>query len=143
MSGAASRRQHKQFCDIEGWHVLLNARGKSVGHHITYELPLDDGRVLRTRVSRPANNDTYGPSLWTAILRDQLDVTEAAFWDCVRGQVRPPRPAAAVQPPPTGLPASLVHQLKTTLGISDSEVASMSKDEAVARMSAHWSQPPS
>lgn len=143
MSGAASRRQHKKFCDIEGWQVVRNARGKPVGHHITYELPLDDGRVLRTRVSRPANNDTYGPSLWTAILRDQLDVTEAAFWDCVERHVQPPRPGAVVEPPATGLPASLVHQLKTTLGLTDSEIAPMSKDEAVARMSAHWSHPPS
>lgn len=143
MSGPASRREHKQFCDIEGWDLVLNARGKPVSHHITYELPLDDGRVLRTRISRPANNDSYGPSLWTAILRDQLDVTEAAFWDCVERHAQPPRPGTPVERTSSGLPASLVHQLKATLGLSDGEVASMSKDEAVARMSAHWSQPPS
>ena len=140
MSGPASRRQHKQFCDIEGWEPVLNARGKPVSHHITYELALEDGRVLRTRVSRPANNDTYGPSLWAAILRDQLDVTEVAFWDCVERRILPPRPGAAA-PPATGLPASLVHQLKTALGLSDSEIASMSKDEAVSLMSEYWSRP--
>lgn len=141
MSGAASRRQHKQFCDIEGWDPVLNARGKPVSHHITYELALDDGRVLRTRISRPANNDTYGTSLWAAILRDQLDVTETAFWECVERHILPPRPGASSAPASAGLPASLVHQLKTTLGLSDSDVAAMSKHEAVARMSAYWSQP--
>ena len=142
MSGPASRRQHKQFCDIEGWDTVRNARGKQVSHHITYELALDDGRILRTRISRPANNDTYGPSLWTAILRDQLDATEDAFWDCVERQVLPPRPGRADFPAPAGLPASLVHQLKTALGLNDADIAVLSKDEAVARMTAFWSQPP-
>ncbi len=143
MSGQASRREHKQFCDIEGWDTVLDARGKKLRHHITYELALSDGRVLRTRISRPANNDTYGPRLWTAILRDQLDATEAAFWDCVEHHVLPPRPGSDAAPAAAGLPASLVHQLKTTLGLSDADVAALSKDEAVARMSAYWSQPPS
>ncbi len=132
MSGPASRREHKQFCDIEGWDTVLDAR----------ELALDDGRILRTRISRPANNDRYGPSLWTAILRDQLDATEDAFWDCVERRVLPPRPGSAGSPAPAGLPASLVHQLKAALGLSDADVAVLSKDEAVARMSAFWSQPP-
>lgn len=143
MSGPASRRQHKQFCDIEGWDTVLNARGKKVRHHITYELALSDGRILRTRISRPANNETYGPSLWTAILRDQLEVAEAAFWDCVERHVLPPRPGTSASPAAAGLPASLVHQLKITLGLSDADVAELSKDQAVARMSAHWSQPDS
>ena len=142
MSGPASRREHKQFCDIEGWDTVLNARGKKVSHHITYELALDDGRILRTRISRPANNDTYGPSLRTAILRDQLDATEDAFWDCVERRVLPPRPGTADSPAPAGLPASLVHQLKAALGLNDADIAVLSKDEAVARMTAFWSQPP-
>jgi len=130
VSGPASRREHKQFCDIEGWDTVL-----------TYELALDDGRILRTRISRPANNDTYGPSLWTAILRDQLDATEDAFWDCVERRVLPPRPGSADSPAPAGLPASLVHQLKAALGLNDADIAVLSKDEAVARMTTFWSQP--
>ena len=141
MSGAASRRQHKQFCDFEGWQEVRNARGQKVGHHLTYELVLQDGRVLRTRVSRPANNDTYGPSLWSAILRDQLDVTEHAFWDCVDERVLPPRPAVTPATPARGLPASLVHQLLHTLGLSDAEAAVLTKEQAVALMAEHWSKP--
>lgn len=142
MSGAASRRQHKQFCDIEGWETILNARGKPVVHHITFELALSDGRILRTRISRPANNERYGASLWAAIVRDQLDVTEDSFWACVDGRVLPPRPGSGATLASTGLPASLVHQLKATLGLSDDEVAALSKDDAVALMTAFWSQPP-
>lgn len=131
MSGPASRREHKQFCDIEGWDTALDVR----------VLALDDERILRTRISRPANKDTYGPSLWTAILRDQLDVTEDAYWDCVERRVLPPRPGSAEFPAPAGPPASLVHQLKAALALSDADIAVLSKDEAVARMTAFWSQP--
>ena len=142
MTGPASRRQHQQFCDIEGWVTVLNARGKPVAHHITYELALADGRILRTRVSRPANNDRYGPSLWTAILRDQLDVSEDAFWACVGSQVLPPRPGKEPASTSDGLPASLVHQLKTSLRLTDREIAALSRDEAVALMTEFWSRPP-
>lgn len=116
MSGPASRRKHKQFCDTVGWDTVLNARGKPVRHHITYELALNDGRVLRTRISKPANNDTYGASLWTAILSRSELVSQAAFWDCVERHVLPIRPGSDAAPAAAGLPAILVHQLKTTLG---------------------------
>ena len=142
MSRPASRRQHEQFCDVEGWDTVLNARGMPVGHHITYEFALDDGRILRTRISQPANNQTSGPRLWTAILRDQLDVTEDAVWDCVERRIFPPRPGKTSSALPAGLPASLIHQLKSSLGLSDDDIAGLGKEEAVARMTAFWSQPP-
>lgn len=143
MSGSASRRQHKQFCDIEGWGEVKNARDKTVRHHITYERPLADGRVLRTRISRPTNNDTYGASLWAAILREQqLCVSEDEFWDCVGRSIKPSRPGAAGAIPSQALPASLVYQLLHTLGMSEEQLASLSQDDAVALMAQHWSKPP-
>ena len=140
-TGPASRRDHNRFCEVEGWDTVRNARGKQVRHHLTYELVLSDGRVLRTRVSRPANSDSYGPSLWAAILRDQLEVTEYAFWECVEQRILPPRPGSDEAQPAEGLPASLVHQLKVSLNLTDAQIATMTKGEAVARMTAFWTQP--
>ena len=97
---------------------------------------------MRKRHSRPANNDTYGPSLWTAILHDQLDATEDTFWDCVERRVLLSRPGSADSPAPAGLPASLVHQLRAALSLNDADIAVLSKAEAVARMTAFWRQPP-
>jgi len=139
VSGSGSRRDHKRFCEIEGWTAVTNARGKAVGHHITFELPLADGRILRTRISRPADNSGYGPSLWEAILRDQLDISEKQFWDCVQHKVTPPRPGTSPAIPAAGIPAALVYQLLNTVGLEESEVAAMTKEQAVARMTAHWS----
>ncbi len=111
-SGSGSRRDHDRFSRIEGWTEVRNARGKPVGHHIAYELTLPDGRILRTRISRPPNNETYGPRLWNTILTDQLHVTDAEFWACVSNDDLPDRGAAGVSDPPAhALPAGLVHHL--------------------------------
>ena len=140
-AGPASRRQHVRFCELEGWDKVRNARGKPVRHHITYELTLPNGRVLRTRVSRPANAERYGPALWSTILNAQLCVTEAEFWDCVGNHVIPEREAAPARIPAGAIPATLAYQLIHTVGLTDTEVAGLTRDEAVARMNAFWSAP--
>lgn len=140
MSGPGTRRDHNRFCQAEGWSEVRNARGKEVAHHITYELNLPDGHVLRTRVSRPADATTYGASLWKHILTDQLQVGEGEFWDCVSGGVRPDRGAAA-GPAPAALPASLAYQLIHEAGVPEDEVARMTLQRATELMGEHWSQP--
>ncbi|MEU5592404.1 cytotoxic translational repressor of toxin-antitoxin stability system [Streptomyces sp. NPDC020298] len=101
-------------------------------HHVTYELPLFDGRILRTRVSHPVNRTTYGRRMWQHILRDQLDVTEEEFWACVNDRVRPDRGEPEV--PVESVPASLAYQLIHKAGVPEADVKRMSKAEAVARM---------
>ena len=139
--GPGTRRDHNRFCQVEGWTEVRNARGKKVGHHITYELALPDARILRTRVSRPPNNETYGPTLWGHILGDQLEVTEAEFWVCVTDGKRPDRRAPTADAPANALPASLVYQLIHEAGVPETEVAAMTLERAVEVMTAHWSKP--
>lgn len=115
---------------------MRDARGRTGTHHVTYELALVDGRILRTRISHPVNRSGYGPSQWKHILRDQLDVDESQFWACVQDGVKPDR--GTPEPPPEALPADLVYLLISRVGIDESEVAAMSKDEAVARLAHYW-----
>ncbi len=131
-----TRDAHEKFCTTEEWAPVKNARGQKVRHHVTYELGLHDGRILRTRVSRPVNRTTYGPSLWSAILRDQLEVTADIFWECVNEGILPDRGAPEV--PAEALPLSLVVQLTRTAGLSEEAVAAMSKAEAVQALSDYW-----
>ncbi|NJC68317.1 cytotoxic translational repressor of toxin-antitoxin stability system [Planosporangium thailandense] len=133
-----TRQDHDKFCGIEGWTPVRDARGRTGTHRITYELNLPDGRVLRTRISHPADRTTYGPSLWSHILRDQLGVSEEEFWTCVRDGVKPNRGIPEV--PPEALPADLVSLLITRVGLADSEVAAMSKAEAVERLNRFWTE---
>lgn len=124
------------------WEVVRDARGAKVRHHITYELTLSDGRRLRTRVSRPADNTTYGPHLWKTIRRDQLEVTEDEFWSCVNDKWLPDHGAGAEPALTTSLPAGLVYELLHVARIPEDEVMTLSLDEANARMAEHWSRPP-
>jgi hypothetical protein len=133
---APTRQAHEAFCRTEGWQPVGTARGKTGTHHVIYELQLHDGRILRTRISHPVNRDTYGPGIWSHILKDQLDVDQATFWACVQDGTKPDR--GVPQPPAGALPADLVHLLFTRVRLSEAEVAAMSKDQAIARMQQYW-----
>jgi hypothetical protein len=74
----------------------------------------------------------HGSSLWSHILRDQLNVSEPEFWNCARDGVKPDR--GIPEPPAAALPAELVHLLINRVGVSESEVAAMSKADAVERL---------
>ena len=133
---APAREAHDGFCAIEGWQPVRNARGQTGTHHVTYELQLHDGRILRTRISRPVNREVYGEHLWAHVLIDQLDVFPPVFWACVREGKKPDR--GEPEPPAEALPADLVRALLTRVRLSEAEVAAMSKDEAIARMQEYW-----
>jgi hypothetical protein len=134
-----TRQDHQKFCEIEGWEPIRTARGRTGSHHVTYELSLPDGRILRTRISHPPDRSTNGPGIWSHILRDQLDVTEDVLWNCVRAGVKPARgkPEAPTAEP---IPAEVVHLLITRVGVTEPDVARMTKDEAIARLNQHWAE---
>jgi hypothetical protein len=137
---APTRSDHQAFCETEGWEPVRKARGKTSGHHaVTYEFQLHDGRILRTRISHPPDGSTYGANIWSHILRDQLEVDEETFWQCVQGGVKPNR--GEPEAPAEALPADLAHLLVTRLRLSSAEVAVMSREEAIARMQEFWSRP--
>lgn len=117
---------------------MRDARGRTGTHHVTYELGLVDGRILRTRISHPVDRSAYGQNLWSHILRDQLEVDEPEFWSCVQDGVKPARGT-----PPRraeSLPADLVHILVSRVCLDESEVARMSKTEAIARLQRFWTE---
>ena len=133
-----TRQLHEKFCEIEDWDRVRDARGRTGTHHVTYELRLRDARILRTRISHPVDRTTYGPSIWTHILRDQLEVKAAEFWHCVQDSVKPVR--SAPRAPAESLPLELVHLLIHRVGLTEAEVATMTKDEAITRLSKFWAE---
>jgi hypothetical protein len=133
-----TREDHERFCEVEGWQAVRDAKGRAGTHHVTYELALWDGHVLRTRTSHPPDRTVYGASIWSHILRDQLKVSQEAFWACVRDGTRPGRGAPA--PIPQALPADLVHLLLTRVGLTEDEVRRLSRPEAIARLQQYWTE---
>jgi hypothetical protein len=134
---APTRACHDQFCKNEGWRRVRDSRGRTGTHHVTYELDLPDGRILRTRVSHPPDRTTYGPSLWAHILGDQLEASEDEFWTCVQDGVRPSR--GAPTPTRTALPAELAYLLVHRVGLSEAAVAAMDRESAIEQLRRYWS----
>ena len=127
---APTRADHQQFCDNEGWSPALNARAQSVGHHLTLTLELADGRILRTRISRPVNRTNYAPSMFKHIIRDQLECTVDDFFACVDHATLPPRPQLAATPK-TALPLYVAQQLREVVGVPHSTIATLGLAEAL------------
>ena len=133
---APTRRDHLRFCEIEGWNVVRSSVGKRSTHHETYELEHPDGRILRTRISRPPDRTGYGAALWSHILRDQLQTSPEEFSQCMRTGGPPAR---STRPAPQGaIPTDLAHLLKNRVGLSDDQLAEMSRQEAVERTQQYW-----
>jgi hypothetical protein len=134
----ATREDHERFCHAEGWRRVRDAKGRTGTHHVTYELSLPDGQILRTRISHPPDRTAYGDSLWGHILRDQLKVTQEVFWACIRDGTMPDRGVRAT--PLETLPADLVHLLLTRIGLTEDEVGQLTKLEAIARLQQYWTE---
>lgn len=127
----ASREDHDAFCTTEGWTLVRGASGRPVKHHRTYELTLWNGRILRTRISRPVDRSQYAPSMWSHILREQLEVDSVAFWACVRDGLRPDRGEAKPAQPKKTMPLFLLRELQR-LGIAESRILTLDAGEAAA-----------
>lgn len=135
---APTREHHRLFCRNEDWTLVVDATGKPVGHHETYELELDNGVTLRTRISNPVNRTGYAPGLWAHILRDQLDVTPAVFWACTQNKVRPIRSTVGVSPGTKSLPLYLISQLTSLLGLSAEEAIEFTVGRAKEMIAEYW-----
>jgi hypothetical protein len=129
-----TRATHEQFVGNEGWHQVAST------HHDTYELDLPDGRVLRTRISRPPDKTTYGARMWAHILRDQLDVTAAEFWVCVRDGVAPDRtPDDVPEEVDDTIPVEVAGLLIHRVGLTRGDLVGMTREEAISRLNEYWS----
>jgi hypothetical protein len=135
---AATRNHHDTFCVTEKWMLVRGASGQPVSHHRTYELSLADGRILRTRISKPVNKDTYAASTWSHILRDQLDVVAEVFWACVTRGELPARGQRAQ--PQKSLPLYLVNILTTELQLAPERIAEMTDADAEQAVAEHWAR---
>ena len=119
-----TREDHDDFCTHERWVLVRGSTGRPVTHHKTYELTLWDGRILRTRISRPVDRTDYSPRMWSHILREQLEVTAEVFWRCARDGVLPDRGAPEALVPRKTVPLYLVREL-TRLGIPEEEILAL------------------
>lgn len=123
---------HRKFVETEGWEKKGTATGKKKsGDHHRYTLRLATGDILYTRVSH-GTGQLDNPNTVAAVFRIQLEVTEDDFWSCVDNGVLPPRPQPdKPKTPADSLDAPLMRNLIRKVGLSITDVAKLTKDEAV------------
>jgi hypothetical protein len=122
-----------RFCEVDEWEVRKTARGKRAGDHTRYRKVLPDGSVLTTKVSH-GRKGIDDADLFAHILRTQLKVTADQFWAAVDRGIEPVRPGTEPEPAPKeAIPFDLARNLLVKVGVPQSELARMSKEEAVAR----------
>ena len=137
---APDRERHDDVCVIERWEIVHGSKGKPVQHHRTYELVIPSGDILRTRISKPVDRTTYSASMWSAILRDQLKITNDEFWACVQNKVLPDRGGTVAAPNPKALPLHLLNELIERVGMKPEHAIELSLDQALARMNEYWTE---
>lgn len=119
-----TREDHDDFCTVEQWRLVRGSTGKPVRHHKTFELELWDGRILRTRISRPVDRTDYSARMWSHILREQLDVTADEFWACARDGILPDRGAPEEVATRKAVPLYLVREL-SRLGVAEEDILAL------------------
>jgi hypothetical protein len=118
----------RRFCEIDGWQET-NAVSPD---HDRYRKKLDNGDILRTKVSRGRGPVCDDPALWHRIWREQLGLeSEDVFWEVLRSR----KPARRGQPEsgPEGeaLDTWLFEFLVNVVGMSETDVLELSADDAM------------
>jgi hypothetical protein len=133
------KKDLRRFCELDGWEQT-EARSPD---HDRYRKTLENGDILRTRVSHGRGPACGDPALWNRIWRAQLALaSEAEFWEVLRTR-RPAdrtptgRGAPTEAPKQPTMPAWLFEFLVNVIGLSESDVLDMTEDEAMQRYMRH------
>lgn len=134
-----------------GWAAILPGRLPVHGDGETLTEAVDDPVLAlreyaedwNARLYRAPNHRVHRTVVELVELSDddQLCVTEEQFWAWVGGRRPPGRAAEEDEPPSNALPAQLVFQLVTEVGVPEEQVAQMSLEQAVVTMTEHWTRP--
>lgn len=124
------KKDVKRFCELDGWE---ETEAVSPDHH-RYRKRLDDGTVLRTKVSFGRGPICRAPALWAKIWRHQLGLdSEDEFWEVLKSRRASHRGAPAEPPAEPQMAAWLFEALVYTFGVDEREVRTLSEDEALRR----------
>lgn len=130
------KRDLKRFCEIDGWEET-NARNPD---HSRYKKTLDDGGILRTKVSHGRGSACGDSALWHRIWRHQLELeSEDQFWEVLSSGEPAQRGAPEPAPAQPGMAAWLFEYLIHRIEISEDEALAMEEEEAMGLYLKHIS----
>jgi len=123
------KKDLRRFCALDGWETT-NATSPD---HDRYRKRLDDGTVLRTKVSRGRGPIVRNPTLWTHTWRHQLGLSsEDEFWEVLNSGKPAPRGQPAAERPEPQMETWLFEALVLTFGVDEDTVRAMDENDALA-----------
>jgi hypothetical protein len=131
------------FLAADGWRQISpGERGGRRQRHTFFEKRPPDGRILQTHISHD-RSATISAGRFAGILRHQLEVSRAQFWDAIATGQPVDRPVELDEGAPVEHDAWVVSVLVGELHMSAEEIEKLSREEAIELVHQHWSRPPS
>lgn len=122
------KKDIRRFCELDGWQET-NATSPD---HKRYRKHLEDGSILRTKVSNGRGPIVRNPGLWSNMWRSQLGLkSEDEFWDVLTNGAPAPRGEPAPARPAPQMDSWLFEALVRTYGVAEDKVLAMHADEAL------------
>lgn len=129
----------EQFLGIDGWRQIpAGERGGCRQAHIFFEKLLADGRLLQTHISHDRSKK-INPGRFGTILREQLEVSRADFWEAIRSGEPVARPVDTEEAT-VEHDAWVVAVLVGELHMSAKKIEGLSEEEAVRLVHEHWTR---
>jgi len=128
------------FLNADGWRrISPGERGGRRQRHVFFEKQLPDERILQTHISHD-RSATVSPGRFGAILRDQLEVSRAEFWDAIASGEPVDRPAAVEEAEIVEHDGWVIAVLVGELHMTAEEIEALSEQEAIDLVHEHWSR---
>jgi len=129
----------EKFLGVDGWRQIPAAeRGGHRQAHIFFEKLLSDGRLLQTHISHDRSKK-ISPGRFGTILREQLEVSRADFWQAIRSGKPVARPVETEEAP-VEHDAWVIAVLVGELHMSAAGIEGLSEEEAIQLVHEHWAR---
>lgn len=122
------KKDIRRFCELDDWEET-NANSPD---HKRYRKRLEDGSILRTKVSNGRGPIVRNPGLWSNMWRHQLGLKfEQEFWDALANSAPAPRGEPASVRPEPQMESWLFEGLVQTYGVAEDKVLALQAEEAL------------
>jgi hypothetical protein len=133
----------EKFLKVDGWKRLPAAsRGGSSENHIFFEKLLDSGELLQTHISH-SRGGRPSAGRFGLILREQIKISRAEFWQAVRSGEPVGRPTPVDAEQSIEHEAWVVAVLVGELRMTAEQIEELDTEQAKQLVLEHWSRPTS
>jgi hypothetical protein len=131
----------EKFLLLDGWTRLpASSRGGSSENHIFFEKLLDSGELRQTHISH-SRRGRPSAGRFASILRHQIKVSRAEFWEALSSGEPVARPAPVEAEQPVEHEAWVLAVLVGELHMTVEQIEVLDSERARQLVLDHWSRP--